>query len=170
MDDAATVAAALDYLRRRNETDPVHWYVLAAPDGSEAGDIVEMHASEAARRNESRMAAYMASEKRRNEKRNAWKEKRESEARFNSILQQEQASVAARAQGADVPIPENASGIVRQLVADRKSSSSPGEVPILLPEPEPEIAYTSADFLWTRTLNVRGRVIRVEGTRRGKHD
>jgi hypothetical protein len=164
------IAAAMEYRKQQDEKDPVRWYVLQCPDGSTTGDIVEMHVSEAARRNESRMASYMASEQRRKEARKEWLAKREENNRLNRIAEFAQVEVAQRARTAEVPIPERASELTRKLVANRKLNPAPVEVPIFASDPEPIVSYTAADYLWTRTLDARGKVIRVEGTRRGRHD
>ena len=170
MGDVEMLSEILESERRKQAADPVHWYQLTAPDGTTRGDILECHESECARLNEARMAAYLCSEKRRQEKRKAWEAKREHVARINALLRAEEQEVAARAQAALVPIPEQSSDLVRELVANRKTViAAPTTIPASL-EPEPVIEYGPEDYLWTRTYNVRGQVIRAEGTRRGKHD
>jgi hypothetical protein len=164
------IREAMDYLRQQDARDPVHWYILTAPDGSQMGDICEMHVSEAARRNESRMASYLASERRRKDGRTAWLARYEENNRLHKIVEFTQAEVAERARAAEVPIPETASELTRKLVANRKANPAFVEVPIFASDPEPAISYNSADYLWTRCHDARGKVIRVEGTRRGRHD
>jgi hypothetical protein len=166
----SVIRDAMEYRKRKDSADPVHWFQLADPSGSVMGDVVEMHMSEAARRNEFRMAAYMASEGRRKDARTAWLARYEENSRLNKIVEFTQAEVAERARAAEVPIPETASELTRNLVANRKANPASVEVPIFASDPEPPIVYDSADYLWTRCHDARGKVIRVEGTRRGRHD
>lgn len=164
------IREAMQYRKNQEALDPVHWYQLTAPDGSQMGDICEMHVSEAARRNESRMASYLASEQRRNDARAAWHERHEEAKRLSLILEHAQEGMAQKAAVAEVPVPASSSSITHKLVASRKTNVPEINVPFFIPEPEPTITYSAADYLWTRTLDVQGRVIRVEGTRRGSHD
>ncbi len=170
MSDVEMLTAILDSERLKKAADPVHWFQLTAPDGSTRGDILECHQSECERLNAARMAGYLHSEKQRQEKRKAWEAKRDSEGRMSVILQAEREAVAVRTQAAIVPIPEQSSALVRELVANRKTHPAPVAVAVPALEPEPVIEYGPEDYLWTRVHDVRGHVIRAEGTRRGRHD
>jgi len=154
--------------KKREAVDPVHWFVLTAPDGSTMGDVHELHESQCRQWNDSRMAAYLAGEMRRNRAREAWMAKCADAVGMHATLQREQLKVAEQMRGAEIPIPEN-SAVSRQLVAERKAQPLP-PLPDPVLDPEPAIVYTSADYLWTRVKDARGKIIRVEGTRIGRHD
>jgi hypothetical protein len=166
----STIQQAMAFRKKQDARDPVHWYMLTAPDGSQMGDVLEMHVSEAARRNEGRMALFLCSEQRRKDARATWLAMHEENLRLNRIVEFTQAEVAERTRAAEVPIPETASELTRRLVAKRKANPAPAEAPIFPSDPEPQISYNSADYLWTRCHDARGKVIRVESesTRRGR--
>lgn len=156
---------------RKRQGDPLHYYQLRAPDGSQSGATYEARQSIIAKLNEDRMFHFLRSQRERAEARAAKEAKKRGEAQIDAMIANLCRERALKARSAEVPLSAEKSGELQKFRESLPPLKDKRARPVETEEDEPAIVWRDVDYLWTRVINPVGQIVRMEEDQeRYEHD